>query len=547
LNLALSSAALAQVLPGPADAGRIKPEQKMIVPDHSQNQNATMPTLTPTVPIPEGAKSVHFTFNSVSIEGMTAFTREQMADIYAPYIGKDITLDIAYIMASAITERYRHAGYFLSLAYVPDQSIKNGEIVLHVVEGYVGEVELPEGVSDHRVVRGYIDRLTARRPVKSDEVERFLLQMNDLPGVSFRAVLSPLEKGEEGATKLTLVSTNKEGNGSITFDNFSSRYLGPNELSASYSTSLLPLQQTTITGLTSLPADKLRYGTLDHTVAIAPDMTLELNGGVTKAYPGYTLQRYDIDSTATSESLSLNYQWIRQRQENLALKLTLDSHNVNSDILHTPLTRDNIRALRVGASYDASDSWHGYNIASVTLSHGIDGLGSSQKGDLNLSRAGAIPDFDKAELSLSRLQGITNDWSLLASASGQLASSVLYSSEQFGYGGQAFGRAYDASDITGDRGVSTSAELRYDGWGGLQPVSLQPYTFYDIGTVWNRSIDQPKRESGASAGGGMRFTTPWHESGNVGLAFPLTRDIVAPIYAENKRGPRLLLQIKQDF
>ncbi len=394
LSAALTSAALAQQpLPGPADAGRIKPEEKIPAPDHNEDHNITVPHEAPAVPIPEAAKNIHFTLKSVRIDGVTAFTSEQLGSIYAPYIGKEISLDIAYVMANTITERYRRAGYFLSLAYVPDQSIKDGAITLRVVEGYVGKVELPEKIGDHRVVRGYIDRLTARKPVKSAQVERFLLQINDLPGYSFRAVLSPLEKGVEGEMKLTLVPTKKSGKGSIGFDNYSSRYLGPNEISASYSTSLLPLQQTSISALSSVPANKLGYGTFDHLMAIAPDMTLELNGGATKAYPGYRLQPFEISSLATSESLSLNYQWVRQRQENLALKFMLDSRDITSDILHTPLTRDHIRALRIGTTYDMSDSWHGYNIATATISRGISGLGASQKNDINLSRAGAIPDF----------------------------------------------------------------------------------------------------------------------------------------------------------
>jgi hemolysin activation/secretion protein len=280
---------------------------------------------------------------------------------------------------------------------------------------------------------------------------------------------------------------------------------------------------------------------------IVPDFSVEFNGSETKAHPGYTLDKFDIDSLATSESLSLNYQWIRQRQENLAVKLTLEGRDVASDILDTPLTRDHIRAVRAGATYDMSDSWHGYNIATITLSRGIDGLGSSKKGDLNLSRGGATPDFTKAELTLQRQQGITNDWSLLAAASGQWASSVLYSSEQFGYGGQAFGRAYDTSDITGDNGVSGSLELRYGGWGTWQPVSLQPYAFYDIGTVWNDGVGQLKHESGASGGVGLRLSTVWHQTGNLGLAWPLTREITSPIYGGGTNGPRIVLQITQEF
>lgn len=543
----LASSALAQTVPGPADAGRIRPEERIMQPDRNQDQQVTVPSAVPVTPAPEGAKDIHFTLKAVQVVGATALTREQLDDIYAPYIGKEVTLDIAWMIAGTITERYHNKGYFLSRAYVPQQRIKDGGIIIQVVEGYIGEVELPDKVKERRVVRGYIDRLVAQKPVKVETVESFLLRLNDLPGYSFRAVLSALDEKGGAAVKLTLIPSKKDGRGQITFDNYSSRYLGPNEVSLSYSTSLLPLQQTSATALTSLPFTKLRYGMLDHTLAIAPDITLEFNGGVTQAFPGYTLERYDIDSVATSASLSLNYQWLRQRQENLALKFTLDSRNVTSDILNTPLTRDHIRALRAGASYDLSDSWRGYNMANLTLSQGIDGLGASQKGDLNLSRSGARPDFTKAELSLSRLQGLTQDWSLYGAAFGQLASGVLYSSEQFGYGGQAFGRAFDASEITGDHGVSGALELRYGGWSDWQPVTLQPYGFYDIGTVWNSAPGQPKRESGASAGLGLRFETIWHQSGNIGLAWPLTRSVATPIYGQGSNDPRILLQIGQNF
>jgi hemolysin activation/secretion protein len=224
----------------------------------------------------------------------------------------------------------------------------------------------------------------------------------------------------------------------------------------------------------------------------------------------------------------MHYQWIRQRQENLALKIMLDSRDVASDILNSPLTRDHIRALRATATYDTSDDWLGYNMANMTISQGIDGFGASKESDLNLSRAGAAPSFTKMELTYQRQQGITKDWSLLAATSGQLASGTLYSSEQFGYGGQAFGRAYDASEITGDEGIDGSLELRYDGLGDWQPISLQPYGFYDIGTVWTDGADQ----SGSSAGFGLRFATQWHLTGNLGLAFPLTRGVATPFMVQ---------------
>ncbi len=545
--LMLCPAAFAQIIPGPADVGRIRPEETLPPPDHSNDREVALPSFVVTTTIPEAAKEIHFILKEIRLDGMTAFTAQQLADIYAPYMGREVTLDVAWMIAGAITERYRNAGYFLSRAYLPPQEIDNGVITIKVTEGYVGKVDMPEDIRASRVVRAYISRLLAQRPLTSDAMERFLLLLNDLPGYAFSGTLSPLEGADEGAVRLTLVPVPKESKGSIGFDNYSSRYLGPSEFSASYSTSLLPLQQTTLTGLSSAPVNKLRYGTVDHSAVIAPDLTLDANGGVTEAYPGFTLKRYDIDSTATSAGVALIYQWIRQRQENLSFKLDFDERDVISDILHTPLTRDYIRAVRASVTGDLTDRWQGYNTGTLTVSQGINGLGSSQKGDLDLSRAQARPDFAKFEWSLSRLQGITNDWAVQMATAGQLSSGTLYSSEEFGYGGQAFGRAYDSSDITGDRGVSGSLELRYNGYATLQPISLQPYAFYDIGEVWNDAIGQVKSESGASAGLGIRGNGPYGLNGNLGLAWPLTREIATPLYPGGKEGPRILLQVSKGF
>ena len=185
------------------------------------------------------------------------YTQAQLADIYTPLLGKDITLDKVYEMAEKLTERYRSAGYFLSVAYVPNQHLKDGSVKLQVVEGYVGEIDFPATMDAHGVVQTYVDRLKAQRPITIDQLESFLLRLGNLPGYAVNGVLSPLTEGAPGAVKLTLNAATTSGKGQIGFDNYSSRFLGPNELSASYSVSILPLQQTTLSGLTSIPTDKL--------------------------------------------------------------------------------------------------------------------------------------------------------------------------------------------------------------------------------------------------------------------------------------------------
>ena len=552
LYLSLPPVVCAQTLPaipGPADVGRIKPEERQLPLPPGPAPSVLPPSPAPLTQMPEGAGAIHFTLKDIRIEGATAFTPDRLRDIYAAELGKDITLAGVYDIAASITQRYRAAGYFLSLAYVPDQHIKDGIAAIRIVEGYVGQVDMDDKLRENYVVRAYIDRLLAEKPLKAEDMESFLLRLDDLPGYAFRAVLSsPEDGGDDGAVTLTLIPAPKDGSGSAGFDNFGSRYLGPNEASAAYATSLLPLQQTSVSGLSTVPVRMLHDAALDHAVVIAPDFTLDINGSTTDAQPGYTLAPYDIASSSNFLAAGLAWQWIRQRQENLALKLTIDGRNTDEDILDVPLTRDRVRALRANATYDESDSWQGATTASFTLSQGLNILGASRKNDPYLSRAGAAPDFLKAELSLSRLQAIIDDWSLLMASAVQKSSGVLYSSEEFGYGGQAFGRAYDASEITGDEGASGSLELRYGGlWPG-RPIGLMPYAFTDIGKVWNDGTGQPSHQSGASVGFGVRASFPTGLAGNFGLAWPLTLPITAPIYGgANPRGPRLLLQISQSF
>jgi len=546
MSACFCSFSYATPIPNAADASKIKPEEKITPEDHSQDDQVTTPAPPPAVAAPPGADRIKLVLEHVVIEGATAFTPEQLADTYTPYLNKDETLDIAWVIAGAITERYRNAGYFLSRAYVPVQHIKDNTLTIKVVEGYIGNVVLDDPAAEHYAVKSLIADLLNDKPVTSNEVESFLLRLNDLPGLSFRAVMSPSGVADDQAVKMTLIPTAKEFRGSVSFDNFGSRFLGPNEVSTTLQGSLLPLQQTTLSGLSSTPDKELKYGVIDQNIVLTPDFSLDINGGQTRAYPGYTLQSEDIKSLVNSASVTLNYQWIRQRQENLTLNGGMYARNFSNDILYTSITRDRIRALFTGFSYDANDPWKGYDTANFTVTRGIKLLGISEKDDLDLSRQYALPDFTKGVLNLSRLQPITDHWSLMAKTSGQISSGTLYSSEEFGYGGQDFGRAYDTSQITGDSGLNGSLELRYSGLNTGDFVTFQPFTFYDIGTIWNDSVGQPPRESGASVGFGTRFSTSLHQSGIVGVAYPLTRDITIPIYGD-KNDYRIFLQLTQEY
>ncbi len=545
LALMAGSASNAQPLPAPADAGRIAPIQKQDTPPLPHATTA-IPIIMPEVTAPEASSKLTFRLNEVRVEGATAFSADELQAIYSAYIGKEITLDVIWVLAANITNHYRKNGYFLSRAYIPPQDIEDGVVMIKITEGYIGEVQLDHKVNQSFIVRSLINDIKALKPLKSPDLESFILTMNDLHGYRFSGTLKPIDDADEAAVALLLEVTEDEASGVMNLNNSGSRFIGPYQATMSYSDSFFPLHHTQITTSSTLPFDEMQYLALNHEAALAPRWKWQASGIYVRAKPGSILESSDVTSQSVSLSLGLNYQAIRQREENLSLRMNLDMKNTNSDILgDNPLIRDRIRLIRVGIDYDTADGWGGYHYLTMTLGQGIEILSASKKGDSNLSRVEAEADFTKIDASYIRQQVIQNNILLINQLSGQYASGPLFSSEEFGYGGQQYGRAYDSSEITGDHGVATSVELRYLGLDPVYDMNISPFVFYDIGKVWDEDVGGGSL-SASSAGIGVHMKHPNGISGSLGLAWPLTKKVSNPVYGGSK-SPRIAVQMSYSF
>jgi len=116
-------------------------------------------------------------------------------------------------------------------------------------------------------------------------------------------------------------------------------------------------------------------------------------------------------------------------------------------------------------------------------------------------------DFTKIEGTFARTQPLFAGISAFFAAYGQYAFTPLLVSEQCSYGGRFFGRAYDPSQLLGDRCWEVLGEVRYDittPW--KQLTRLQPYAFADHGEVHTilPAIGTLASAKGTSVGGGVR-------------------------------------------
>lgn len=543
---------MAQVIPGPADIDRAAPGQPQsykIEPAPPALGEAPDATIRYSAP-PGNADQIRLHLIEVTVEGVTAYPQDDIKAIYAADVGKEVTLARIWEISDEITRKYRQDGYFLSRAFIPAQEIADGRVVIRVAEGYIKQVDIEAEALASPVVSRIVEKIKSERPLSSRSLESYHLLLTDLAGLqNFFGTLAPLDGQRDGGVRL-IYSRNKQpvSSGFVSLNNYGSQFLGPMQAAVQWQGNLIGVQETFLALRSSVPLDELTVANAAQTIPLTPETSLILSAGVTSAEPGYTLSPQEIESRSVDLGIKVNHKLIRQRTENWSVSAAIDGRNSKSTILgDTELSEDKIRALRLGTVYDTFDSFDGFNRLSLTASRGIPALGASDENDLNISRDGAKPDFSKLEVDYMRYQALPRNFAAVLTLSGQKSSGSLYSSEEFGFGGQGMGRAYDSSEITGDDGIAFGLELQYLGLPEFRNTTFQPYAFYDIGKVWNANDGQVKTISASSAGVGMRLE---HISGIMGsaeIAVPLTKTIDTPIYGGDDTAPRIGLQIGYKF
>jgi hemolysin activation/secretion protein len=485
--------------------------------------------------VPPGADTITLTLESVEVEGVHCIPAGELAAIYHNDLGKQVTLARVYGIASAMTALYRRHGYLLATVVVPAQKVTEGRIKLTAIEGFLHAVTF-SGYTGSRpgLLESIRARLLADRPLRTATLEREMLLLNDLPGIQAQAILLPAAS-ESGAADLEIRLHRAIVAGSLGFNNRGSKLQGPEQTEAAlaFNSPFGLLDGTSLQYLGALPASELHLFAFSHIERLTSSgLDLTVNASHSKSEPelGVNFGQFNLETDTTQARLQLSYPFLRTRVRSLAGRLALTYHDGSTDSLGAELSNDKLAAVRIGLRWDELDSWAGVNLLDVEFSKGINGLGASRFGSLDASRPLGHPDFFKTTAYLARLQSLGGPVSLLLAANGQYATDRLLEPEEYGFGGEPFGRAYDISEFVGDSGVAAKAELRVT----LEPtprLSTTLYVFGDRGEVWRRllpeEVDLRATEAASSAGGGLRFSWSTWLTGYVEGAKPIDHIVAA--------------------
>jgi hemolysin activation/secretion protein len=552
--LACGGQAHAQSLPDAAQTGRLL-EERFPAPVPEPLSKQPRPKAVPQVPRqasePTGPR---FTLRQLKFQGVTVYTEQELQETFKAFVGREIALSELQTIAEQLTDKYRNDGYLLSSATVPPQEIADGVAVIGVNEGVVGNIVF-DGLNAEdqsaNLLRSVAEKLMSSQPLRQSVLETTLLLLNDIRGVSATAVFKP---SPTDPTQIDLIIPIQQTAYEVrtTLNNRGTRYVGPwqGAVTGVYHGAISRFDTVTLQGMSGTDNQELFGFLAGYELPLnASGTTLNIEVNRAWSEPGYTLRTFDLESLNQRISLGVVQPLKRTRARNLKLEGTLNARYNTTKFDGTLLSEDDYRSVEASLEYDTSDARGGVTLFNFGMAQGLDLFGAKESGSALLTRTDGKSDFTKLTFYTSRSQSIASETAIFAAFNGQYALSQLLSAEEFGFGGATFGRAYDASELTGDHGAAIMFELRQnaDMQGSRVISSAQLFAAYDLGAIWNIDHDSKgDRKTASSASIGLRYNLFNVMNGSVELAKPLTRAVGAFAEDSNK-DPRFFAGFQIEF
>lgn len=485
----------------------------------------------PTINMPDG---VSVTVTQFRITGAVSYSAETLAELVQPWTGKRLDIRGLNDAAGALTRHYQSRGHLLSYAYLPAQRVADGVIELSVLEGKLEGVQIVTAQDVRlrdQVVQVHTDPLVKPGALLQSEVERKLLLLNDIPGVTARAAFTP-GATTGGAEVIISVAEEEPLEVRLDLNNHGAKSTG--EYRAGINLQFRDLfgwgDNTTARGVAS-DRGSLVTGSLTTSVPVGGD-GWRLGASVSRLKYQLAESFRTLGAVGQADSLGLDasYAMRRTADNSVYLRAGFDHKRLRDEVqqLGSSNAKRNDTA-ELAASFDQRSSWGGLSAGSATAT----------MGQLRVSGVVRQP-WRKLAVQLVHQQAVGQGLSLYGRLSAQTSGVQLDSSEKLGLTGPGAVRSYAAGEVSVDHGGLASVELRYarDFLGGNVVGSL----FHDYaGGQINRSAqslagnDPEVTATGlglgwASGGWGLNATLAWR-----GARLPTT--------GGSESGPRLFLQL----
>ena len=167
-----------------------------------------------------------FILEGVKLRGMNAFPQGYFDDLILEYRGKKVDLRILNHLASRITQIYRDKGYFISRAFIPQQEVKNGNVVVEILEGHIEDVIIddPENIIKRdslNILQDTVSKIKTLSPLHGPTLERYILLLNESQDVTIQSILRTSKNAARaGAVDVILKVLQKTPRLTLNYNNF---------------------------------------------------------------------------------------------------------------------------------------------------------------------------------------------------------------------------------------------------------------------------------------------------------------------------------------
>lgn len=537
---AFSCAALAQVLP---NAGRIQEQLRVPLPP-PDSKPSEIRIAPPTAA--DKADSAPFYVAAFRVSGATVFAEQQLLEILGP-AGRDLTLALVRERADRLTKFYKDAGYVVARALVPAQEVRDGIVEIHVLEGRYGLIDIRNAtdVGEHRI-RDLLGEIKEGALIHGATLEKRILLISDLAGIQPKATLEPGQA--TGLTDLILeIGAGRAREYSLTVDNAGNRFTGKNRLSGSFAWNSPAnigdrLTASAITSGEELLSMRVAY----ELPAGSSGLRTGLYVARTTYLLGESFRPLDAYGTADVLGASFVFPLIRSSALNVRAVATGETRRLEDVVGATSSVNEKkANLVQLGIGGDARDDFLAGALTAFqgTLTSGKLMLDSPTFAAIDAAGPQTEGGYRKFVANVYRLQGLSENWRLGASYTGQWASKNLDSSEKFSVGGLTGVRAYPLGEAAGDDVQLLQLELRHQG-GRLGPAQISPFGFLDAAhsRIFHNKLNTPEIKNvrdlaGYGLGADLSVPGLWYV--RCWLAFKGTSD---PATSDTDRSTRFWLQ-----
>ena len=463
----------AQVPPTPPRSGDIlqqqQPKQELPI---SPSTAPVLPQVAPAKPaLPAGTK-VNVAVKDFRFSGNTVFSSDVLRELVREFIGKTLDFNGLNDAAGRVQRHYRERGYFLAVAYLPQQEIKDGIVEIGVLEGRLGQINLqvdPKTKLKESFARGILAaHLKPGDLITENSLERPLLLLRDLPNMEVSSELGP-SKTQLGAADLTvkISESTKPFDGYVDADNYGNRFSGEYRIGINLNTGDLTGYGDLLSFRGFITDESMKFGRLTYLIPLGHYGT---RIGASATGFQYRLGKDFASIGANGEgqvyTIYALHPLLRTRNANLFIQGAAERKDLED-------RQDNVNAVvdqtitngKLGVVGDFRDRLMsgGLNSYSLTYTGGKleiapdDALATDQ--GPNGPRAAG--HFSKFNVEYRRLQRITDQLNLLFAYAGQAANKNLTAAEKMSLGGPTGVRAYPTGEAPGDVGQIGTLELRW--------------------------------------------------------------------------------------